>query len=255
MADTASGLRSVHEFGNSQENTSWTVSLPAGRTIKRATFHATADNDFVLFVNGERAGASDGSSDNWRRLKKIDVTKHLRAGENVLAVQALNATDTPSPAGLVGSLVIEPRQGGTLRVRIDRSWKAADREHRGWEKPDFDAAEWAQAKELVRFGGAPWGRLGTGGGRMTRSPARGDPFFGRCDIPAGVDLSRSRVYLEMDALSPEEAARVTVNGARAGGFIGRPLRLDVTEHLKAGANTVEVAPFAPSAARLGVYAR
>jgi len=90
---------------------------------------------------------------------------------------------------------------------------------------------------------------------MNRSPVTGDPFVGRCEIPAGIDLSRSRVCLEMDALSPEEAARVTVNGAFAGGFIGRPFRLDVTKHLKTGTNTVEIAPFAPSSARLEVYAR
>jgi hypothetical protein len=235
------------------------VSLAAGRSVKRATFHATADNDFVLYVNGERAGASGGGADNWRNLKKIDVTKRLRAGGNLLAVRAINTSDAANPAGLIGCLLVEFRQGAPVRVRIDRSWKAANREHRDWEKPGFDDAEWAQTKEVVRFGGGPWGRVGSGGGgrggRITRSPVTADPFVGRCEVPAGLDLSRSRVCLEMDALSPEEAARVTVNGAYAGGFIGRPFRLDVTKHLKTGPNTVEIAPFAPSSARLVVYAR
>ena len=38
-----------------------------------------------------------------------------------------------------------------------------------------------------------------------------------------------------------------------GGFIGRPLRLDVTRHLRTGTNTLRIEPFAPRAARLAVY--
>ena len=56
----------------------------------------------------------------------------------------------------------------------------------------------------------------------------------------------------MDDLSPEAAARVTVNGQDAGGFIGRPLRLDVTRLIKHGSNTILIEPFAPHSARLVV---
>lgn len=48
------------------------------------------------------------------------------------------------------------------------------------------------------------------------------------------------------------AGRVTVNGQDAGGFIGRPLRLEVTKFLKAGVNQITIAPFAPKSAWLSV---
>ena len=64
-----------------------------------------------------------------------------------------------------------------------------------------------------------------------------------------------RVVLEMADLAPEEAARVSVNGAYAGGLIAKPLRLDVTKHVKPGANTVEIVPLAPKSARLAIYPR
>ena len=51
----------------------------------------------------------------------------------------------------------------------------------------------------------------------------------------------------------ESAAHVTVNGRYAGGFIGRPFRLDVTEYLKTGANRISIVPFAPVSAKLVVY--
>ena len=89
---------------------------------------------------------------------------------------------------------------------------------------------------------------------FTASPVRAaTPYDGVCELPAAVDLAKSRVYLEVAALAPEQAARVTVNGRDAGGFIGAPLRLDVTRFLTAGHNTLRLEPFAPSAVKLAVY--
>ncbi len=232
-----------------------TFALADGR-IRKATFFITCDNDFTLFVNGAEAGASDAGADNWRALKKVDVTKSLRAGANQVAIRAVNTTDQPSPAGLIGRLVVEFERGEPLRVAIDPTWKAAKVEQPGWQQAGFDDSAWAAAKALIAFGQGPWGRLGGAGGGITRSPvAAADPFVGRCELPPDLDLARSRVFLVADALAPEEAARVTVNGAPAGGFIGRPFRLDITAHLKPGANSVRIEPFAPKSARLVVYPR
>jgi hypothetical protein len=74
---------------------------------------------------------------------------------------------------------------------------------------------------------------------------------GRCEVPAGLNLKACRVFLEMDDLPPPEmAAAVKVNGKAAGGCIGRPYRVEVTNLLKAGTNAVEIQPVAPREARL-----
>ena len=41
-----------------------------------------------------------------------------------------------------------------------------------------------------------------------------------------------------------------MNGVFAGGFIGRPYRLDVTKSVKAGANTLALRPFRVKTPRL-----
>lgn len=88
---------------------------------------------------------------------------------------------------------------------------------------------------------------------LTLSPVKAaDPFRGRATIPADVNLQKCRVFLEMDDL-PDEAAAITVNGTKAGGLIGRPLRLDITRHVKPGENEVLIEPLAPKSARLVVY--
>lgn len=92
--------------------------------------------------------------------------------------------------------------------------------------------------------------------RQTRSPLVADPFHGRCTIPGDLDLARYRVYLEVDELPlPELSAAVTVNGAFAGGMIGKPFRLNVDQHLKPGENTIGIVPVAPKSARLVFYAK
>ncbi len=83
-------------------------------------------------------------------------------------------------------------------------------------------------------------------GMVTRSPVPSNNFHGRCELAS----LPSRAILELDELTPEAAARVTVNGQYAGGFIGKPFRLDVTKHLKPGVNRIDITPFAPKTARL-----
>ena len=89
-------------------------------------------------------------------------------------------------------------------------------------------------------------------GQITISPVKADPFYGHCDLPAGVNLTASRVYIELDELAPEAATRVTVNDQYAGGLINQPFRLDITQHLKPGPNLLRLEPFAPRSARLVV---
>jgi hypothetical protein len=54
---------------------------------------------------------------------------------------------------------------------------------------------------------------------------------------------------------PDDCASVAINGAFAGGFLGGPCRLEVTDRLKPGENVVEIAPRAPKSAKLAVYPR
>jgi hypothetical protein len=228
------------------------VTLPADRKVKSATFVCSADNEFVLFVNGQKAG--EGAE--WSRPEEIDVAKLLKPGENMFAIAAVNGTDAPNPAGLIGRCEVRFESGDPLVVVTDAAWRSSDKEQAGWEKPGLDDKAWAQAKVAAPLGQGPWGNLSAGGGgRATLSPVKADIFHGTCALPAGVDLAKTRVCLEMDELAPEAGARVTVNGTIAGGFIDKPFRLDVTRLLKPGVNRVDIAPFAPKAARLAFYER
>jgi len=229
------------------------VTLPAGRKITKARFTGTADNSFIMFVNGNEAARSGTGYEGWRRVVQQDIAPALKPGMNQLAFSATNASDRPNPAGAIGVIMIEFDRGRPLAIRLNGTWKAGDKDQAGWQSADFDDSAWPAAKLVAGYGDDPWGMVGRTA--LTLSPVEADPFCGHCAIPRDLDLSGAIVYLEMDELGPEAVARVTVNGEDAGGFISGPLRLDVTCHIRQGRNTIRIEPFAPTSARLSIYER
>ena len=87
----------------------------------------TADSRFVLYVNGVRAA----SGKQWSKVQVADIRAHLRAGENVITVEAVNASDSNTvshgawkPAGLVLYARLRDR-GRLMDVATDSSWRWA----------------------------------------------------------------------------------------------------------------------------------
>ena len=73
----------------------------------------------------------------------------------------------------------------------------------------------------------------------------------RC-APGGHGTHAAGLKIAVSGTAPAAAA-VTVNGVKAGGLIGRPLRLDITRHVKPGENEVLIEPLSPKTARLLFY--
>lgn len=116
-----------------------------------------ADNRFRLFVNGREAG----SGDEWSKPRLLDVRDKLRAGANVLAVEATNDETkkddpSPNPAGFILEAWFRAAGNPLPGFGSDASWLATTNKAEGWEKPEFDAAGWAAAVELGPPDLEPW---------------------------------------------------------------------------------------------------
>ncbi len=225
------------------------VSLPSGQVVAKAVFVGSADNSFELFINGRKAGQGDNSPEGWRNPVELDVKPFLARGNNLIALIGENTPGVAiNPAGLIGVLQVEFASGKNLIVRLDKTWKSAEAAPGGWLDEAFDDSHWPPAKEIAKFGRGPWKSLS---GNVTLSPVTADPYQARCDIDQAT-LAIGRIYLRASGIAPENAARVTVNGRDAGGFIGRPAMLEVSRQLQPGANIIRLEPFAPERAELVV---
>ncbi|MFO1492268.1 MAG: family 78 glycoside hydrolase catalytic domain [Kiritimatiellia bacterium] len=128
------------------------ITLPAGSRVRAATLYATADNTMTVHINAYKAGTAN----RWEELHRFDLASLLRPGDNVIGIEAENPI--PSPAGLVGRLVVTLDQGPEISVPVDATWKCSNRAQEGWIAPNFDDRAWVAARELGAFGMAPWGR-------------------------------------------------------------------------------------------------
>lgn len=131
------------------------LTLPGDRQVVRAIAFFAGDDQCVFIVNGAQVGIGRGHP----QAIGVDLTGHLRAGDNQLAVAATNMhSDVPNnPGGWIGAVRVEFDQGEPLIIKSDRQWRATRQEHDGWDQRGFDDSDWVAAMELGQAGIAPWG--------------------------------------------------------------------------------------------------
>lgn len=145
----------------------WRVRLPAGAEVAESSVVLTADNTFVLYVNGQQAGMGNG----WEALTRVEIGSSLQAGENVLAIAATNGGTAMNEAGVVGRLEATLADGTRIGSQLDASTLTAAEAQNGWQTAGFDDSAWKPARVLGQFGMKPWG--------TPAAPAPALPLFRR----------------------------------------------------------------------------
>jgi alpha-L-rhamnosidase len=208
--------------------------LPADRPVKQATLLLTADDGFQLFVNGHTAG--QGST--WQSLASPDITGRLQPGANAIGIEVTNGGNAPSPAGLIGRLVVLFGTGEPMVLPIDTSWQSSAVAGERWAWADFDAANWKQATVIANFGDQPWGKIGINLATIDPAPYLRRSFTVNKPVKrAMVFASALGIYelrlngrpVDTDVLSPgwtDYNKRVNYRG------------YDVTKQLKRGENAI-----------------
>lgn len=129
---------------------------------EKAVVVATCDNEFVLFVNGTRAGVGR----NWNQPETIDIRKYLHTGPNLIAVRGINYPDPSSkrgldvkganPGGLIAVVTAYNDDSPVWTIGSDKSWLCSQNPQAGWQRPDRDVKGWRHASELGDAAMAPW---------------------------------------------------------------------------------------------------
>ncbi len=122
--------------------------LPQAPT--EATLWLMVDDRQTLWLNGE-GPLEPEARDN--AVLRYDLTGRLRAGTNLLAIEAWNGT---SVAGVIARLVATMPGGREVLVTSDGAWRVSREAPEGWNTPGFDDAAWQQVQVIGSAFVAPW---------------------------------------------------------------------------------------------------
>jgi hypothetical protein len=139
------------------------LDVPASSTFARKEFElatpaqeawvqVTADDSFVLYVNGKVVGR--GSCWQWGHA--FEITAALKPGKNVIGVEGRNGV---SKSGIILQGVIQT-QAERVALKTDASWQVALTADEGWAAPGFAAAAWSAAHVIGAPPIAPWRSIG-----------------------------------------------------------------------------------------------
>jgi signal transduction histidine kinase len=123
--------------------------IPDSTTVKLARLRMTADNEYILFLDGRELGRGA----EWRELYDYNLTALMSPGRHVLAVKAFNSF---SYAGMLLGMRVDLADGRVVEVKSDTSWRVVPEKVRGWEKTGTAPKNWPAATIMAAFGDIPW---------------------------------------------------------------------------------------------------
>ena len=119
--------------------------------MKVAKLTITCDNGFTAFVNGNKVGGGN----QWENRYEFDIKKHLRNGDNVLAVEA---TNEGSQAGLVAKIELTDGTARRATIVTDKQWYVTNKKVDGWMAPSINTAGWTRPVIVGKMGDGAVGR-------------------------------------------------------------------------------------------------
>ncbi len=168
MEDAATGMPKpdlraaswIRDAGNESGYVRKTFTLDSAP--EQARIVVTAYTGFRLFVNGEMVEEEIGPWAKWTHPESLNITPHLREGENVIAAwnqlfAGQNVKGEPDKKGFVLAMKARGADGEDLELVSDGSWVGTEKEEDGWERPGFDDSGWPAVEVLGRMGAEPWG--------------------------------------------------------------------------------------------------
>jgi alpha-L-rhamnosidase len=127
-------------------------SIDAADPVQDARIKVSADDRFVLFINGRQIGESSA----WDTARLYDLHEYLKPGNNTLAIHAHNNAGN---YGIVFTAKITFQSGKTLDIRSDAACKSSSTDQPNWTSTDFNDKGWQPAVVVAKYGAEPWKQL------------------------------------------------------------------------------------------------
>ena len=114
----------------------------------------SADDNFTVWFNERKEATATGN--DWTSVQEFDVTRQLKAGDNLMAVECRNVD---GPGGLIYKLIVTLPGNVTRTFVSDAKVKVNNRVPPVWNTLKFDDSAWLNASELAPANGGIWGIL------------------------------------------------------------------------------------------------
>lgn len=218
------------------------LTLPADASIKSAWALVTADDQFVLFVNGKQAARSDGQGFAWQRPQTVRIEHLLHPGTNAIAIEATNSAE--SPAGVLARFRVHLASGLDITKDTGGDWICSSTAQDAWQTAASLPADWVKAMDLGAYGVGPWHIL-PGGTRSPWPQKAPSPIFRKEFV---IRKQVQHAFLAICGVGYFEAH---INGQKAGDHVLDPaftaydhrclyVVLDATHLLRQGSNAIGV---------------
>jgi quinoprotein glucose dehydrogenase len=132
----------------------------------KAELWVTADNEYTAFVNGKQVAAGK----EWQKIDKIDVSKTLQMGGNVLAIRAQNHGGV---AGMIARLWVKTADNNETVIVSNAEMRVSQTPADGWNNTGFTDKDWANAVVLGDIGVGPW-NIAPGATAQVKATKSGD---------------------------------------------------------------------------------
>ena len=122
---------------------------PAGICYFRKTFiipektqgwiDVACDDQYAIHVNGIKVAIGSGPE----KLERHELSSYLRAGRNVVAIEAIK--NTSGPAGLVATISLRGTRNAIYHMVTNSTWKTSLESNGNWQQSEFLDSRWQPA--------------------------------------------------------------------------------------------------------------
>ena len=177
-------------------------------TIKSARMMVSADDSFVLWINGQQVGKGS----DWKVPQEFSIAEFLKSGANVIACSVMN--NAVNSAGLIALLELEYKDGNEQLVGTDASWQVRADEIDGWRDNASDFPGWQMARVIGPCSTKPWELPGSNLSKILHFEYK-EPWTARglTIVPKSTKFAIAGKLYALD----ESGARTLVADIKAGG--------------------------------------
>ena len=130
--------------------------IEINQPIKKAVIQGIASNYMKIYLNNEFIGEvlsrySMSILPIVLRVKKFDITKKLREGMNIIAIESYNFNGYKGAINLYGQVLL--KDNSIKEIISDNSWlstKNIDSDNLEWSKLDYNDGQWKKSKSYGR---------------------------------------------------------------------------------------------------------